>query len=165
MTQLIENKRPRRVLIATLLHFSPHQPPASRLQHRKPNRQIPELEMDLTTLESTGVPVLIAKNPDPMRVVVLSDNREPKDLSRDCHSRFAPKPCISNRRCCRLEFAVTACKLTATCISNRRNSAIYSFLQNISPLPVTPSFLIANFCRIVIQLGAPTESGSAIVMV
>ena len=41
--------------------------------------------------------------------------------------RSAP---ISNRLCCRLEFAVTACKQTTARDSNRRKSAIYSFLQN-----------------------------------
>jgi hypothetical protein len=41
-----------------------------------------------------------------------------------------PKRPISNRRCCRLEFAVTACKQRTACVSNRRKSAIYSFLQN-----------------------------------
>jgi hypothetical protein len=60
MTQLIENKPPRRALIATLSHFSPHQAPASSLQHQEPNRQIPELETHLIPAESMYAPLIIA---------------------------------------------------------------------------------------------------------
>ena len=54
MTQLIENKPPRRALIATLLHFD-----------------------------------------DPIRVVVLSDQREPKDLSCDFASSAIRESCVT----------------------------------------------------------------------
>jgi len=54
------------------------------------NRQIPRLEVDLTRAKSMCVPVLIAKFDDLTKVVVLSEQREPKDLSRATYfSRFA----------------------------------------------------------------------------
>jgi uncharacterized membrane protein len=89
MTQLIENKPPRRALIATLSHFYPPrrrfvgqslgsdingvarrgyhcargtQPPDSCLQPQEPNRQIPRLETNLTRAESIRTAFPIAKN-------------------------------------------------------------------------------------------------------
>jgi hypothetical protein len=104
MTQLIENKPPRRALIATLSQFCASrrrfvgrssssditgvartryrcagslaactrstvqgfygriQPPASGLQHRKPNRNIRRLETHLTPAISIRAPRLIATN-------------------------------------------------------------------------------------------------------
>src|SRR4029077_8929407 len=63
MTQLIEKKPTLRALIATLSHFSPHQPPA------EPNRNIPRLETHLTRTESARDPLLIAtkRRPDEAR--------------------------------------------------------------------------------------------------
>jgi len=59
-------------------------------QVRISNRQIPRLEVDLTRAKSMCVPVLIAKFGDLMKVVVLSEQREPKDLPRVIYfSRFA----------------------------------------------------------------------------
>jgi len=45
------------------------------------NSQIPRLEPNLTPAKSASISFLIAKNDDPTRVVGLSDQREPKDLS------------------------------------------------------------------------------------
>ena len=181
MTQLIENKPPRLALIATLLRFSPHQPGASSLQHQDPNRQLARLEINLTSAESTNVPVLIANfcdirtsasvasdrvaritsnrgtreletlltlfrintpaSPnrgqfdDPTRIVVLSEQREPKDpLRSHNHLPLACPDAAQQRRAapflidtaCRLEINLTPCGINTNSISNRRWIAGFS---------------------------------------
>src|SRR5271154_1801042 len=91
MTQLIENKRRRRALIATLSHFD----------------------------DPTRVVVLPNRGRPSPRLGELggSDQRESKDLLW----------LTSNRRCCRLEMAVSNSKQRRGAVSNRRKMATSQF--------------------------------------
>jgi hypothetical protein len=62
------------------------------------NRNKPRLEIRLPPVESTRTPVLIATNDDLIKVVVLSEQREPKDLL--CSANRASRATGLERRGC-----------------------------------------------------------------
>jgi hypothetical protein len=69
---------------------------------------------------------------------------------------------ISNRRCCRLEFAVTACKQKTTCDFSRRKSAIHFLAQNSLQLSLENVFLIDRAYRLEIDLSPHEINANAV---
>jgi hypothetical protein len=93
------------------------------------NRQIRRLESYLNPAKSSPAPSLIAKNDDLTKVVVLSDQRESKELSRDCDPFFSASFSvvnyyISNRNIPRLESYLTPAKSSSMpfLIATKRNN-------------------------------------------
>ena len=69
-------------------------------------------------------------------------SREPGSPERGASARKSLDCLTSNRCCCRLEFALTACKQRIAYDSNRRKSAIYSFAKMGLQVPLAIAFLI-----------------------
>jgi hypothetical protein len=114
MTQLIENKPRRRALIATLLHFSPRR---RGFVGRSFSSDITDDARSAYRCQSFA---------DGAAQVPGEGSLGDKS-SAACTDSCLFIALISNRRCCRLEFDVTACKQTTACVSNRRKSATYAY--------------------------------------
>jgi hypothetical protein len=126
MTQLIENKPRRHALIATLLHFYPSRRFVGR-SFRAFCVPIPSGSSDIT--DDARSAYRCADSPAEGLAAVGR-------AACICSCDQLPERLISNRLSCQLEFAVTACKQTTARVSNRRNSANYSFVQNSYLLPL-----------------------------
>jgi hypothetical protein len=123
MTQLIENKRRRRVLIATLSRFSP-----------RPRRFVGRsLSSDITdgARSAYRCKSLADRAAQVPGKGSLGDNSPAEGLAAlwraACTDSRLFIALISNRRCCRLEMAVSNCKQRRAMVSNRRKMAALQF--------------------------------------